>query len=57
MKFKKLLSKIHEQSGSGNAVNILRHVETLRTTTKRPSRNALPYLPKNNMRAISRPLY
>jgi hypothetical protein len=57
MKFKKLLSKIHEQSGSGNAVNILRHVETLRNRIKRSSPNTLPYSAKNNMRAISRPLY
>jgi hypothetical protein len=57
MKFKKLLSKIHEQSGSGNAVNVLRDVEIRKTRTKRYSPNTLPYSAKNNMRAISRPLY
>jgi hypothetical protein len=57
MKFKKLLSKIHEQSGSGNAVNVLGYMEILRNRTKRPSPNTQPYSAKSNKRAITRPLY
>jgi len=37
MKFKKLLYKIYEQSGSGMAVNVLNRLEGLRNYTRRPN--------------------
>ena len=43
MKFKKLLQKIHEQSGSGMAVNILNRLEGLRNYTRRPPRTTPQY--------------
>lgn len=50
MRFKTLLIKIYEQSGSGIAKNILSNIENLRNIGRRGSPNAEKY-----KRAISRP--
>jgi len=48
MKFKKLLAKINEQSGSGQAINVLYNIKQLRNTNKTGRPNVPPYIAKAN---------
>lgn len=49
MKFKRLLRKIQEQSGSGNAVSTLNRVENLKNYVRRPARTTPPYVGRSKV--------